>query len=390
MRYHVLACDYDNTLAHDGHVSDETLADLERLLATGCTLILVTGRELGDLLGILPEVTLFHRVVAENGALLYDPSNRQEKPLAPAIPEVFARTLRERGVRGFSVGRGILSTHWLPPDNRQECPRQIVTLRTSPTNIGMGLLANLAACDLGYVTASAMFDRTARTLHSMLHLEQYHGHFYNWYDTSTLRPPEPRYVSTVDSGNLWAALIVLHAGAGEMRNRPLLPPRLIDGVRETLAVIASLSEPLRRSPEGRQFEERFVAFHACCDRAACDRARDACRTMRRFHRRAMELAAAVPQDQPALVSWSGSMFEHLMPTLIMPSYQGTFLDASCRAAVRLQMDHARRLGIPWGISESSYNATNEDGAYAYRAFGVPGLGLERGLGKNLVVAPHWK
>ena len=77
-----------------------------------------------------------------------------------------------------------------------------------------------------------------------------------------------------------------------------------------------------------------------------------------------------------------------MPALIMPSYRGTFLDASCRAAVRRQIAYARRLGIPWGISESAYNATNHDHAYRYRAFGVPGLGLERGLGENLVVAPY--
>ena len=487
-------------------------------------------------------------------------------------------------------------THWLPPDNLQEYPRPTVASRTSPTNIGLGLLANLAACDLGYVTPPAMFDRTARTLHSMLHLEQYHGHFYNWYDTNTLRPAEPRYVSSVDSGNLWAALIVLHAGAGEMRNRPLAPPRLIDGVRETLAVIAEVSGPLRGTPAGRRFEARFAQCRACCDRAAGGKARDACRTISGLHRRAVELAAAVPGDlpdvgqwtralvgqcaaghrdlcrlafwthlpaigtggrsladqfadpvltarqrtalegigaaieamdehctlgqlpdaaariaeeaesllragpkaclprkldialsrtaaaarqaaaaaiaelrqitrvqdlcrqfcamdfrflynaqrkllaigynasqdrrdegcydllasearmtsflavshgqlplehwfalgrmvtmaagQPALLSWSGSMFEHLMPTLIMPSYRGSFLDLSCRAAVRRQMDYARRLGIPWGISESSYNAINPDAAYGYRAFGVPGLGLERGLGENLVVAPY--
>ena len=85
-------------------------------------------------------------------------------------------------------------THWLPPDNVQEYPRRVVALRTSPTNIGMGLLADLAACDLGYLPPSVMLDRSARTLHSMLHLRQHRGHFYNWYDTSNLQPIEPRYV----------------------------------------------------------------------------------------------------------------------------------------------------------------------------------------------------
>ena len=110
MRYHALACDYDGTLAHDGVVSRETLTLLERLLATGRKLILVTGRELDDLLGCLPEVRLFHRVVAENGALLYDPATRQEKVLVPAVPERFVQALRERGMERVSVGRAIVST----------------------------------------------------------------------------------------------------------------------------------------------------------------------------------------------------------------------------------------------------------------------------------------
>ena len=110
MRYHVLACDYDGTLAHDGKVSGETLALLEKLLSTGRKLILVTGRELDDLLENLSDVKLFHRVVAENGAVLYDPATRQEKALAPAIPDGFAQALRERGVQRFSVGRAIIST----------------------------------------------------------------------------------------------------------------------------------------------------------------------------------------------------------------------------------------------------------------------------------------
>jgi HAD superfamily hydrolase (TIGR01484 family) len=110
MRYHAFACDYDSTLAHEGKVSGETLAALERLLATGRKLILVTGRELDDLLKCLPEVTMFHRVVAENGALLYDPATRQEKALAPAIPKAFVQVLRERGVENFSVGQVIIST----------------------------------------------------------------------------------------------------------------------------------------------------------------------------------------------------------------------------------------------------------------------------------------
>ena len=100
--------------------------------------------------------------------------------------------------------------------------------------------------------------------------------------------------------------------------------------------------------------------------------------------RAMTLA----DGQPVLLSWSGSMFEYLMPALLMPSYPGTLLDASCGAAVRRQIRYARRYGLPWGISESCYNRTDERQTYQYRAHGVPGLGLKRGLGEHLVVAPY--
>jgi HAD superfamily hydrolase (TIGR01484 family) len=110
MRYHALACDYDGTLADNGKVAGETLLGLEKLLATGRKLILVTGRELDDLRDIFPEVKLFHRVVAENGAVLYDPATGQEKALAAAVPDAFVRALGERGVEKVSTGRVIVST----------------------------------------------------------------------------------------------------------------------------------------------------------------------------------------------------------------------------------------------------------------------------------------
>jgi hydroxymethylpyrimidine pyrophosphatase-like HAD family hydrolase len=110
MRYLALACDFDETLARQGQVASKTVAALERLLATGRKLILVTGRELDDLLSVCPVIDLFHRVVAENGALLYCPATKEEKILADGPPEKFLNALRERGIP-FSRGRQIVSTH---------------------------------------------------------------------------------------------------------------------------------------------------------------------------------------------------------------------------------------------------------------------------------------
>ena len=92
--------------------------------------------------------------------------------------------------------------------------------------------------------------------------------------------------------------------------------------------------------------------------------------------------------EPTLLSWSGSMFEYLMPLLVMPTYEGTLLDQTYWAAVARQIEYGRTRGVPWGISESGYNAVDVSLNYQYRAFGVPGLGLKRGLAEDLVVAPY--
>ena len=484
--------------------------------------------------------------------------------------------------------------HWLPPDHAQGDPPTTVASRTSPTNIGLALLSGLTAYDLGYLPAAVLLGRTRRMLQTMRRLERHRGHFYNWYNTRTLQPAEPRYVSSVDSGNLWGALTVLSAGLEELRNRPLIPPRLFEGLQDTVEVIAELR---RRAtypqwPSGQDafstgddsIDACIAALRAECSGASNAGARQTCQRLRRIRQRAADLATLVPVDQavlqqwtlalvrqvaqayqhlsrlafwtkstlkkspawferldagcsfgpgaagrpagcrrrclavgrgpesgargrwraaqadsyrglqtlrqglrqaareaalaaqkelqqiasltelcqqfstmdfrflfhpqrkllavgfnvtdrrrdeshydllasearltsflavshnqlplehwfalgrmvtlvggtPTLLSWSGSMFEYLMPMLIMPCYRATLLDATCRAAVRHQIRYARRHGVPWGISEScsSVHPSSDDYDYGYRAFGAPGLGLSTDLGKHLVVAPY--
>ena len=119
--------------------------------------------------------------------------------------------------------------HWLPPDNFQEAPAAGVAHRTSPTNMGLALLANLSACDFGYISAGRLLDRTARAFQAMLTMERYRGHFYNWYDTQSLAPLEPRYISSVDSGNLAGHLLTLRSGLLAMAGEPILPARVVPG-----------------------------------------------------------------------------------------------------------------------------------------------------------------
>jgi len=421
--------------------------------------------------------------------------------------------------------------NWLPPDNFQETPAPVIAARTSPTNMGLALLANLAARDLGYLSTGGLIRRTHDTLATMQRLERHRGHFYNWYETRTLQPMPPLYVSSVDSGNLAGHLLTLGAGLREQAGEKIYTPQLFAGLRDTVGVLrelvsdqaalAGIEADLEHAPadlpaafallekvtgratriagaltgeaeEPRRWAEtlqrncgdhladlRFLApwlarsaaaeeksaqpvpvptlreistweRPAGPEREAGKHARQRLGTLEDLARQCDELAAMdfaflfdpardlfltgynvtahrfdsgyydllasearlcsyvaialgqVPQDHwfslgrlliesrggPILVSWSGSMFEYLMPLLVMPGYEHTLLDHSCRAAVEHQIEYGRTRGVPWGISESGYHQTDAHLNYQYRAFGVPGLGLKRGLAEDLVIAPY--
>ncbi len=429
--------------------------------------------------------------------------------------------------------------NWLAPDNYQEYPAPAIATRTSPTNIGMSLLANLAAYDFGYICAGEFLSLTGNTLATMQKLERYRGHFYNWYDTRTLQPLRPQYVSSVDSGNLAGSLLTLQAGLAELKDQPVLSVNAFQGLQDTLQVLVE-HLPESSSPELAK-QVRFLqdvlrpltapeltvtarqqapavtenlldeihridgALVACLpanididgelyywaqefDRQAgairddlalllpdpghfsnvltlaelasahaggtvapdYKEARERLRVIDDLENRCRELAVMdfeflydtasdllsigydvgerrrdpscydllasearlasfllitqgqVPQKHwfalgrlltshggdVSLISWSGSMFEYLMPQLIMPAYENTLLGQTCKAAVSRQIEYGRQRAVPWGISESCYNATDMNQVYQYRAFGVPGLGLKRGLGEDLVIAPY--
>ncbi len=454
--------------------------------------------------------------------------------------------------------------HWLPPDNYQEGRADALAHRTSPTNMGLALLGNLAAYDFGYIPAGQVLERTANTLDTMATLERHRGHFYNWYDTQTLQALLPVYVSTVDSGNLGGHLLTLRPGLLALFDEPILPPRWVAGLGDTLGVLeeaageaapatlgefrtaldaAAVTPPagltaahrlldaLVRSaqalagdlvhetesealwwaqtlvrqcqalhdelvwlapwagggppPEGlsdlpnldgipslralaglalaladpltgaggagatsaqgawlaelrlrlgqgsARAEARSAAIHRLVAQAGelanMDYAFLYDKTARLLHigysveeRRldvsyydllasearlgvfvaiaqgqlpqetwfALGRALTSPGGEPILLSWSGSMFEYLMPQLVMPTYPDTLLDQTARAAVARQIAYGRQCGLPWGISESGYNTLDLQLNYQYRAFGVPGLGLKRGLAEDQVVAPY--
>lgn len=489
--------------------------------------------------------------------------------------------------------------HWLPPDNYQEHPVATVAHRTSPTNMGISLLANLAAYDFGYILSGQLIERTANALNTMQSLERYRGHFYNWYDTQSLQPLRPAYISSVDSGNLAGHLLTLRPGLLALASDKVLGARCFEGLQDTLKVfleatqgvllpplvqiqqdlasvcdahpatlvaawrcldqlgssaaklttglaadakdevrrwaqalarqcqaaldeltlltpwIVSLAapgecdDPLNKSSPQRKFplppgeiqgegvieqfrNEPFLndfpgvsGIPTLCELAELDQQwlpaldlrlagqpttaerawlSDRRRDVTQASQRARERLAAIehlalqanmlatmeydflydktrhllaigynvderrrdtsyydllasearlctfvaiaqgqlPQQSwftlgrqlttvggvPVLLSWSGSMFEYLMPLLVMPTYQNTLLDQTYQAVVARQIAYGSQRGVPWGMSESGFNTVDVHLNYQYRSFGVPGLGMKRGLTEDLVIAPY--
>jgi cyclic beta-1,2-glucan synthetase len=472
--------------------------------------------------------------------------------------------------------------HWLPPDNYQETPKATVAHRTSPTNIGLLLLSTLAAHDLGYLSLQTLAERLAKTFATLARLERYHNHFLNWYDTQTLQPLQPGYVSTVDSGNLLGCLLALANGLHEKQGETIPSPAAAAGLADALDLAtqeltqaqpgkaagrpawqaageaaaeaegilaglpvddllahddalsrlegsaAALSEQVRElvghldrkpeallrwtatflaqvrdqraelaelapwlellrgngpwpepAPKWLEFRRALTAPLSLEDwdrrraehlaevagwssgqtgllgqlAAAVEKSKatELAGRLRTLAGRARALADAMdfrflynPQrdlfaigfnlalgrldnsyydllaseaclisflavargevprkhwfqlgrlptfvaGKLGLLSWGGTMFEYLMPRLLLSPHPGTLLDETRAATVARQIEYGRENKMPWGISESAFNVLDAAQDYQYQSFGVPGLGLKRGLALDLVVAPY--
>ena len=474
-------------------------------------------------------------------------------------------------------------TNWLPPDNYQVSHQNAVAPRTSPTNIGLWMLSALGAYDFGYLAGDQVVERLTQSYQTIDKLELYRGHLLNWYDVVGLEPLEPRYVSTVDSGNLLASLWTLESGIHDLMTDPVVGPNALLGLADTLNALRhslegapslrpSISDALERlgalfdsppdelsqivsrlrkavSPAemlaeelreaaGRvdepaywaeQIRRQLSAWIAVLDRyltwvdslasepdetlamlvgpgaildrrqalalapslevlasgsvglvddlraaggAAPDlpqpvaewlhrlldefsRARwfagevigqaegliqrgrrladgmemrflyDAERRLfctgynvreqrldsshydllasearlasfvaisrgevRSDHWLAMQRPYRTIGRRSVLLSWSGTMFEYMMPFLLQRLFENSLLDSACREAIRQQIAYGSRRAVPWGISEAAYGDLDINKNYQYKAFGVPRLGLKRGLEEELVVAPY--
>ncbi|HWF90300.1 MAG TPA: glucoamylase family protein, partial [Pyrinomonadaceae bacterium] len=507
-----------------------------------------------------------------------------ERKLLTGEDKAFARVIARRTWRFFENFVGP-EDNWLPPDNYQEDPAPVIAHRTSPTNIGLLLLVTCSARDLGYLGALELVERQELTFATIAKLGRLHGHLFNWYDTKTLEPLLPQYISTVDSGNLAGHLISVKQACVEFPENSLFDASVIDGLTDTINAIdadagalgsfrqrtdvvtvrqlqdeiakcrqllqaqpgdslsswmALFDSLARRASEIEDIVSALVQEHgeavfkelrwwvgalqhqvtSCrrdaesltnwarllpsvekqinneewtavlkllqqvptladvpqlCDRALvqlaamqdhaspvasqltkaleqsasasadmlsrvsrlarrCDeiieemdfsflfdverklftigynvtasRADDSYYDLLASEARLASFVAIAKGDVPqqhwfrmgraltkvdhgrALISWTGTMFEYLMPLLVMRDYQATLLSETYQTVVKRQIEYGDERGVPWGISEAAYNVRDLQFNYQYGPFGVPGLGLKRGLIEDLVVAPY--
>ena len=239
----------------EGHTIGSSIRGmlLVPLLAVAALALLMKYRP-GDQVAASPFLALWMTSPAI-AWLISQPLKRQEARLGGQQRRLL-RVVARRTWRFFDTFIGP-EDHCLPPDNVQEHPTAVTAHRTSPTNIGLGILSTLAAYDFGYISAGDLIERTNRTLRTMETMNRHHGHFYNWYDTRTLQPLPPLYVSTVDSGNLAGLLMTFRQGILELAAHPIVGARTFEGLGDMVLVLAEqLQRHLRESEDGVDKETR--------------------------------------------------------------------------------------------------------------------------------------
>ena len=289
----------------------------------------------------------------------------------------------------------------LPPDNLQTMPHDMVAHRTSPTNIGLYLLSAACARQFGWITTAELVERLHATLATLERLQRHRGHFLNWYDTQTLAPLLPMYVSSVDSGNLCGHLLALAQACIEFASHTQE-----EGEVAALHALAKRCDALATEAEfGFLYHRKRHLLHLGF-RVSEQELDAGFYDLLASESRLTSLWAIAKGDVPVrhwaalgrpffatgalagLRSWSGSMFEYLMPTLVLHEPHGSVLHEANHAALREQIRFAKTQGVPWGISESAYAGRDHTLAYQYAPQGVPALALRRTPPDELVVAPY--
>ena len=322
--------------------------------------------------------------------------------------------------------------NYLIPDNYQEDRKEKTVPRTSSTNIGLSLLAVISAYDLKYIDLEKAIELLENIIATVASLPKWNGHLYNWYQIETKEPLNPRYVSTVDSGNFVGYLYVVKAFLEEKYQeyyqktyqeshqedgietykegpqgdcqKPPSPMATEEGCQKPPSLLA-IQEMIDQTDFSVLYNKEQQIFSIGFNIEE-NKLTDSYYDLLASEARQASLVAIAKKDVPAkhwnylsrtlttlgkykgLISWSGTAFEYLMPNINIPRYEGSLLDESCKFLIMSQMEYAKKLNIPWGISEAAFNLKDLKGNYQYKAFGIPWLGLKRGLADELVVSTY--
>ena len=284
--------------------------------------------------------------------------------------------------------------NYLMTDNYQEDRNEKIVSRTSSTNIGLELLAIISAYDLGFINFKKAIDYLNKVLVTVSGLSKWNGHLYNWYNTKTLMPLIPRYISTVDSGNFVGYLYVVKSFLKENKNKADLEniTILVNDLINNTDFSKLYSEKNKLMSIGYNLEENkltdsyydFLASEARQASIVAIAKRDV--PIKHWNNLSRTLTSL--NGYKGLVSWTGTAFEYLMPNVNLDRFKGSLLDEACKFAIMSQIEYAKKLGVPWGISESAFNLRDLNNNYQYKAFGIPWLGLKRGLDEDIVISPY--
>ena len=287
--------------------------------------------------------------------------------------------------------------NYLPPDNFQEDRRRKTVDRTSSTNMGLGILAIISAYDLKFINLEQAINKLENTMETIVKLPKWNGHLYNWYNINTLEPLIPRYISSVDSGNFIGYMFTL---------KQFLEEKRYTQYKEKIELMLNQIKEIINNTDFKVLYNNRKGLLSIGFDVEGNRLDPNCYDLLASEARQASLIAIAKKDIPVkhwnnlsrtltplnkykgLISWSGTAFEYLMPNINIKKYPESLLDESSKFMVMSQELYAKKLGIPWGISESAFNLKDLNSNYQYKAFGIPWLGLKRGLADDNVVAPY--
>jgi len=281
--------------------------------------------------------------------------------------------------------------NYLITDNYQEDRKQVIVPRTSSTNIGLSMLAAISAYDLGFEELQTTINLLDKIIETVYELPKWNGHLYNWYNIETKEPLIPRYVSTVDSGNFVGYMYSTKTFLKKVNAPEEMVKKLTQMIDETNFKVLYCEEQ-RLFSIGFNIEENKLT-DSYYDLLASEARQASLVAIAKKdappkHWNNLSRTLTVLKKHKGLISWSGTAFEYLMPNINIPRYEGSLLDESCRFAIMNQIEYSKKLGIPWGISEAAFNLKDLHFNYQYKAFGIPWLGLKRGLADELVTSTY--